>query len=81
MAGANFNMNPIGMKVEALHGTIAQQAQELRSLQYIVCLLIYKFGNPIVITERDARETPSGTLQIHTDAVTQSITITFKEVK
>jgi hypothetical protein len=68
-----------GARIEALEDTITQLTFEIDSMQNMMAVLVYKLGNPVIITEKDVRETPTGTFQVSPDAVTGSIMLTFAE--
>jgi hypothetical protein len=66
-------------QIEQQEAAFNQLQAGYQDLQNMICFMVQKFGNPVILTERDLTSMPSaGRLLVTTDAKTNSITITFE---
>jgi len=64
--------------IEALRGRIQQLESELHDHRNLICLMVNKFGSPVIITRREVGDMPpEGTLSVMTDKETESILLAF----
>lgn len=77
---SDMHIRHLESRIEELQDSFTQLEEQYASLQNLMCFMVNKFGNPVIITEHDLVEMPNtGTLAVHTDPATGSVMITFAE--
>lgn len=67
-------------RIGSLENVVTELTAQLDSYQQMVCMLVQKLGNPVIISSRDIEAAPSvGNLVVSADKESGSLIVTFAE--